>query len=65
VTFESVGVKSANEGFIPVTRVPYKGIVAGKSLKGTWRVPLNKDEDTELEGDFSLEKQAQLSKEIN
>jgi hypothetical protein len=65
VTFESVGVKAANEGFVPVTRVPYTGTVIGNVLKGTWRVPLNKIDDTELEGEFNLQKQQVLSKEVN
>ena len=64
VNFVSVAVKAASDGFVPVPVVTYTGTINGNALKGTWKYPLNKKEDTELEGDFSVEKQ-QLSKEIN
>jgi hypothetical protein len=38
----------------PVLGVPYEGILAGKSLRGTWRVSPN-GPGTLVEGDFALE----------
>ncbi|MCI0681241.1 MAG: hypothetical protein L0Y71_03985 [Gemmataceae bacterium] len=56
VEFDSVGVVISSEHFIAVERVPYRGAIAGKTMKGTWKVPLNK-EDTELDGEFELQRQ--------
>lgn len=57
VEFESVGVVISSDDFVPVERVPYRGIISGKTLKGTWKLPLNK-EDTELEGEFEFGRQS-------
>ena len=56
VEFESVSSMALNQEFIAVTRVLYTGAIAGKTLKGTWKISLKK-EDTELDGDFSFERQ--------
>ena len=53
--FESVFLKSASEGFISVPRAKYTGTVNGKTLKGTWKYPVD-TEDTELEGEFNFER---------
>jgi len=59
VEFESVGVVIASDQFVPVDRVPYRGVINGRTLKGTWKLPLNK-EDTEVEGEFEFERQKEL-----
>lgn len=59
VQFQSVAVKAKSDEFIAVDRVPYMGTINGKTLKGSWTIPLNK-QDTELEGDFQLERQKPL-----
>ncbi len=56
VDFASVAVKSSSDGFIAVQQIPYTGTITAKTLKGTWKLPLNK-EDTELDGEFSFERQ--------
>lgn len=56
VDFESISAASPSQEFIAVTRVPYTGAITGKTLKGTWKSPPNK-EDTELDGAFTLERQ--------
>lgn len=52
VTFKSFDFKDAeSETFV---NIPYTGTLAGKELKGTWKHPAN-DEDTTIEGEFTLE----------
>ena len=59
VEFDSVAVVISSDDFVPVEKVPYRGTINGKTLKGTWKVPLNK-QDTELEGEFEFERQKAL-----
>ena len=59
VEFDSTGVVISSDDFLPVEQVPYRGATDGKTLKGTWKVPLNK-EDTELEGEFEFERHKAL-----
>ena len=56
VEFESISAKSPNQDFVSVTKVPYTGTINGKTLKGSWKAPANK-EDTEVSGEFTLERQ--------
>ena len=53
VTFTSVEAKDVMNT-APILGVPYTGTLAGRSWKGTWKIPRNAD-GTDVEGDFALE----------
>ena len=52
VTFKSVGSKDTF-GTSPVLGVPYKGILCGTTLQGTWQLR-NRSEGADVAGDFSI-----------
>src|SRR5262249_19120821 len=51
LTFESVEMKSAQNGTVGVTGVQYTAKVSGKSVKGDWKYPQN-NRGISLEGDY-------------
>ncbi len=53
VTFKSVGAKGIENTF-PLLGIPYEATLTGRTMKGTWKIPKNKD-GIDIEGDFTVE----------
>lgn len=53
VTFKSVGAKGV-ENTYPLLGIPYEATLTGRTMKGTWKIPKNKD-GIDIEGDFTVE----------
>ncbi|HEX4612176.1 MAG TPA: hypothetical protein VH092_28540 [Urbifossiella sp.] len=54
VQFRSVGAVGVVSNTTPVLGVPYTGVLVGRVVRGTWRVPPNEG-STNVEGEFDLE----------
>ncbi len=53
VRFRSTGASGA-VNTAPILGIPYDGVLSGKTLLGTWRIPPNPD-GTSVEGEYRLE----------
>ena len=53
VTFKSVAAKNV-ENTYPLLGIPYEATLTGRTMKGTWKIPKNKD-GINIEGDFTVE----------
>lgn len=53
VKFKSVAAKDI-ENTYPLLGIPYEAALTGRTMKGTWKMPKNKD-GIDIEGDFEVE----------
>jgi hypothetical protein len=53
IKFKSVAAKDI-ENTYPLLGIPYEAALTGRTMKGTWKIPRNKD-GIEIEGDFEVE----------
>jgi hypothetical protein len=53
IKFKSVAAKDI-ENTNPLLGIPYEAALTGRTMKGTWKIPRNKD-GIEIEGDFEVE----------